>query len=228
MNKYIKNSRYYFLIILFAFNPLVVSANQDLANSKNSPLMTLLVLGDSLSASFGMERSQGWVSLLSQKLSQHRYPVQVINASISGETTQGGLQRLPALLKKHKPSLVIVELGGNDGLRGLKLSMIESNLQRIIKTIKSNNAEIMLTGIRLPPNYGQNYTEKFYKIYSDLADRENITLVPFIMDGVATSKQLMQADGIHPTREAQPILLDNVWQKLQPLLNDTIKTTQKL
>lgn len=228
MNKYLKHCSAHLLILLLAASPLASLASQNTANSKNSSLATLLVLGDSLSAAFGMEQSRGWVSLLTQKLNQHQYPVRVINASISGETTQGGLQRLPALLKKHNPSMVIVELGGNDGLRGLKLSMIESNLQRIIKTIKSHRAKILLTGIRLPPNYGQIYTEKFYKIYSDLADQENIPLVPFIMDGVATSKQLMQADGIHPTQEAQPILLDNVWQKLQPMLNDSIKTTQRL
>lgn len=207
-------------------SPLTVNAIESIASNGKNSTFTLLVLGDSLSASFGIKQSQGWVSLLSEKINQHQYPIEVVNASISGETTQGGLQRLPALLKKHNPSLVIVELGGNDGLRGLKLLMIESNLQRIVQLIKEHKAKALLTGIRLPPNYGQIYTEKFYKIYSDLADRENIPLVPFLMDGVATSKQLMQNDGIHPTQEAQPILLKNVWEKLQPLLKESLKTAK--
>lgn len=154
--------------------------------------------------------------------------MRVVNASISGETTQGGLQRLPSLLEKHAPSLVIVELGGNDGLRGLKLSLIEHNLKRIVEIIKNHNADVLLTGIRLPPNYGQIYTKKFYQIYFDLAKQQKIALVPFLMDGIATSKTLMQTDGIHPSAEAQNILLNNVWEKLKPMLDEYREHTQKL
>ncbi len=204
-----------FLVLL---NPAPVFARQDDTTSDRSHWPTLLVLGDSISAAFGIEQSQGWVSLLSQQLQNHQYRMQVINASISGETTQGGLQRLPSLLEKHKPVIVIVELGGNDGLRGLQLSMIESNLREIIETIKAENATIVLTGIHLPPNYGQIYTEKFYQIYQDLAKQQKVTLVPFLMDGVARNNALMQADGIHPTAEAQPVMLNNVWELLQPLI----------
>lgn len=207
--------------IAILLNPLPAFASQDQKFEKHSQTPTLLILGDSLSAAFGIEQSQGWVSLLTQKLQNHHYRMQVVNASISGETTQGGLQRLPSLLAKYKPVLVIVELGGNDGLRGLKLSMIKSNLRKIIEKIKTDNANtyIVLAGIRLPPNYGQVYTEKFYQIYQDLSKQENVTLVPFFMDGVAKDSAMMQADGIHPTAEAQPVLLKNVWDILQPLLS---------
>ncbi len=214
------------ILAAILLNPLVAMAGQDNLPDRHSPGPTLLVLGDSLSAAFGIEQSQGWVTLLSQKLQNHQYRMQVVNASISGETTQGGLQRLPSLLVKHKPVLVIVELGGNDGLRGLKLSMIESNLRQIIENIKASNANILLTGIRLPPNYGQIYTEKFYQIYQDLAKQEKVALVPFLMDGVAKDSAMMQPDGIHPTADAQPVLLKNVWVILQPLLNRYLAQTE--
>ena len=213
------------IAITILFYPVGSVAGKQVAGKSISNLPALLVLGDSLSASFGIEKSQGWVSLLTQKLEHHQYRMKVINASISGETTQGGLQRLPSLLAKHNPAVVIVELGGNDGLRGLKLSMIESNLGEIVKLIKNENASIVLAGIRLPPNYGQIYTEKFYQIYRKLAKQQNIALVPFIMEGVATDSNLMQADGIHPTAEAQPVLLKNVWEILQPMLTKYLATT---
>jgi acyl-CoA thioesterase-1 len=208
-------------------NPLASFASQNSQPVNQPPSPTLLILGDSLSTAFGIEQSQGWVSLLTRKLQNHHYRMQVINASISGETTQGGLQRLPSLLSKHKPVMVIVELGGNDGLRGLKLSMIKSNLRQIIEKIKAENANIVLAGIRLPPNYGQIYTEKFYQIYQDLSKQENVTLVPFFMDGVAKNSAMMQADGIHPTAKAQPVLFNNVWEILRPLLSRYMAQTEK-
>jgi len=177
------------------------------------------VLGDSLSASFGIEQSRGWVPLLENKLMEIHSPFRVVNASISGETTQGGVQRLPALLAKHNPAIVILELGGNDGLRGLSLSMMRNNLQTLITKTMATNSRILLVGIRLPPNYGQSYTEQFHQTYIDLAQTHKIPLVPFLLDGVAKHQDLMQPDGIHPKAEAQPIVLSNIWDKLKPLLD---------
>lgn len=215
----------YLGLIATLYFPQNSLANDQVTAKNSSGQATLLILGDSLSASFGIEQSQGWVSLLSRKLDNHQYRMRVVNASISGETTQGGLQRLPTLLEKHKPAMVIIELGGNDGLRGLNLSMIESNLREIIKLLKRDTAKIVLTGIRLPPNYGQVYTEKFYQVFQNLARQENVPLVPFIMEGVATDNSLMQADGIHPTAEAQPVLLENMWKVIEPLLNQQRTST---
>ena len=214
----------FFAAAVFSTNPSL--ANPQPTKNENPEWPTLLILGDSLSASFGIEQSQGWVSLLRQKITSGQYPMRVINASISGETTQGGLQRLPALLKKYNPKIVVVELGGNDGLRGLKLSMIKANLLSIIETIEYTDASILLVGVRLPPNYGQIYTGQFFKIYSDLATDKNISLVPFLLDGIATNGSLMQSDGIHPTAEAQPALLENIWKTLHPMIEERIVTSE--
>ena len=178
------------------------------------------MLGDSLSASFGIEHSSGWVSLLEQKIHDSGFSFRVVNASISGETTQGGLQRLPDLLSKYHPAVVVLELGGNDGLRGLNLAMVQNNLQSMIAKTLSSKANILLVGIRLPPNYGQIYTDQFHQIYIDLAQANKIPLVPFILDSIATNQDLMQPDGIHPTAKAQSIMLENVWVKLKPLLDN--------
>ena len=178
----------------------------------------ILVLGDSLSASFGIDHSNGWVSLLEQKLINNYYNYHIVNASISGETTHGGLQRLPKLLAKYQPRLVIIELGGNDGLRGLSIEMIKSNLQTMISKTAETHADILLVGMRLPPNYGKLYTESFYQMYVDLGQDNKIPVVPFLLDGIATNDNLMQSDGIHPRVEAQPLILKNVWNKLKPLL----------
>lgn len=180
----------------------------------------ILVLGDSLSASFGIDQSKGWVSLLEQKLDKNYFNYRIVNASISGETTQGGLQRLPKLLSKYQPQLVIVELGGNDGLRGLNIEMIKSNLQTMISKTANNHADILLIGMRLPPNYGKFYTDSFHQMYVDLGQANKIPVVPFLLEGIATKDNLMQADGIHPRVEAQPLMLDNVWTQLKPLLSN--------
>lgn len=179
----------------------------------------ILVLGDSLSASFGIDQSNGWVSLLEQKLNKNHYDYRIINASISGETTHGGLQRLPGLLTKHQPHLVIIELGGNDGLRGLNIDTIKSNLQTMISKSTATHANILLIGMRLPPNYGKFYTDSFYQMYVDLGVANKIPVVPFLLEGIATKGKLMQSDGIHPRVEAQPLMLDNIWVQLKPLLS---------
>ncbi|SMR75499.1 acyl-CoA thioesterase-1 [Marinobacterium sediminicola] len=185
-----------------------------------SPLQakTLLVLGDSLSAAYGLPADQGWVSLLEQELKQRRLAERVINASISGETSSGGLQRLPRLLSDYRPDLVLLELGANDGLRGTPLQVMEQNLRRMVELSRNSGAEVLLIGIRIPPNYGPQYTQRFYSIYPGLAQEYQLPLVPFLLERVALKPQLMQADGLHPTAAAQPILLQTVWPHLYPML----------
>ncbi len=184
----------------------------------------LLVVGDSLSAAYGIDGSDGWVSLLQAKLAQHRYPHRVINASISGDTTRGALTRLPRALERHRPQVVIIELGGNDGLRGISLQEMESNLTDMVHMSQRQDAKVLLLGMRLPPNYGPAFTKRFHAIYHTVADRAQAALVPFFLEGVATDRALMQADGIHPSAAAQPRLLDNVWPQLQPLLTPSVTT----
>ncbi len=185
-----------------------------------SPLQakTLLVLGDSLSAAYGIPADQGWVHLLEQELKQRKWADRVINASISGETSSGGLQRLPRLLSDYKPDLVVLELGANDGLRGTPLGIMEQNLRQIVELSRQSGADVMLVGIRIPPNYGPQYTQRFYSIYTDLAKEYALPLVPFLLERVALKPQFMQSDGLHPTAAAQPILLQTVWPHLAPLL----------
>ncbi|WP_041523735.1 arylesterase [Gilvimarinus agarilyticus] len=181
---------------------------------------TIVVLGDSLSAGYGMALKQGWVQLLRERLAQQdntsRY--QVINASVSGETTQGGLSRLDALLKTHQPEIIIVELGGNDGLRGQPIKLMRQNLTDIIKKAQAASATVLLVGMQIPPNYGARYTQLFAKVYPELAEQLNVPLVPFLLEGIALEPELMQKDGIHANMGAQATLLDNVWPFLQPLL----------
>ena len=179
---------------------------------------SVLVVGDSLSAAYNMNVKAGWVALLEQRLAQHKPPYQVVNASISGDTTAGGLARLPALLTQHKPAVVIVELGGNDGLRGLSPDQAKRNLAVMITRAQSSGAKVLILGVKLPPNYGTRYTERFQKLYRELAAEKRVPLVPFILDGVATKNDLMQSDGLHPNERAQPRILENVWGQLQRLL----------
>jgi acyl-CoA thioesterase-1 len=179
---------------------------------------TLLVVGDSLSAAYGIPQSEGWVSLLEQELKQRNSRLRVVNASISGETSSGGLSRLPRLLEDYRPVLVLLELGANDGLRGTPLDIIEQNLRRMIELSQAADARVLLIGIRLPPNYGPQYTERFYQIYPKLAQAYGLPLVPFLLESVATDPRLMQRDGLHPNSDAQPILLQTVWKQLGPLL----------
>ena len=185
--------------------------------------ITLLVYGDSLSASYGIEQEQGWVNLLKSKLRSEKLPVDVVNGSVSGETTTGGLARLPAMLDSYQPELLILELGGNDGLRGLPLDLMRENLASMIDLAKASGAEVILTGIQIPPNYGPRYTAPFFEIYSALAKQKLLPLVPFLIDGIPQQPELMQNDGIHPRAEAQSMILDNVWPILKPQLEILLK-----
>ncbi|HYQ37539.1 MAG TPA: arylesterase [Pseudomonas sp.] len=179
---------------------------------------TLLVVGDSISAAFGLETRQGWVSLLGERL-QHEAPQwRVVNASVSGDTSAGGLARLPALLAAHAPQLVVIELGGNDGLRGLPPAQLQQNLAAMIGQSRAAGARVVLLGMKLPPNYGPRYGQAFERVYAELGQQERVALVPFFLDRVGGVGGLVQLDGIHPTAEAQPILLENLWPVLRPLL----------
>ena len=176
------------------------------------------MLGDSLSSAYGIDVDAGWVQLLQDRIDSGGADYRVVNASISGDTTNGGAARLPAALEKHAPAVVVVELGGNDGLRGLPLSVTRANLERIIVDAKKSGAQVLLLGMRLPPNYGPAYTQAFYAIYEELAERHGVARVPFFLEGVGGVDGMMQSDGIHPVAEAQPVMLDNVWPHLEPLL----------
>lgn len=182
---------------------------------------TVLVMGDSISAAFGLETQQGWVALLSNKLTTKSTEFKVVNASVSGETTAGGLARFPDLLRKHQPQIVIIELGGNDGLRGLSLEYMAHNLTTMLQQAQEQDATVLLLGMRLPGNYGRRYTEAFYQVYQDVAKQHNVALVDFFLDGVGGVSGMMQADGVHPTQAAQPLLLKNAWRALGPLLSES-------
>lgn len=175
-------------------------------------------MGDSLSAAYGIETSQGWVALLGQRLQAGGYDYQVVNASVSGDTSAQGLTRLPLELAAHRPAIVILELGANDGLRGLSVSSLQENLAHIIRLAEKAGAKVLLVGIYLPPNYGQQYTEQFAGVYPRLAKQFHLPLVPFLLAGVAEHRDLMQADGLHPIAGAEPRVLENVWSQLEPLL----------
>ena len=178
----------------------------------------ILVIGDSLSAAYGIQQERGWVALLQQRLEDQAFGYQVVNASISGDTTRGGLSRLQAALQRERPWLLIIALGGNDGLRGFSPEQTRSNLRGMITLGREAGAKVLLLGVKLPANYGRAYTEKFHRIYLELAREQDVALVPFFLEGVAETRALMQPDGIHPAAEAQPRILDNVWTGLAPLL----------
>ena len=183
---------------------------------------TILVFGDSLSAGYGVPQGQGWVALLAQKLAQNKSNdasyYNVINASISGETTSGGLARFSAALVSHKPNIVILELGANDGLRGLPISEMQSNLSQMVKQAKTAKVKVLLIGMKIPPNYGLKYSKNFTQMYANIGKQYKIALVPFLLEGVAGKPTLIQDDGLHPTAIAQPALLSSVWIQLDGLL----------
>ena len=179
---------------------------------------TILVFGDSLSAEYGLPRGTGWVRLLSDRLAKEAAQYSVVNASISGETTSGGRTRLPRLLQQHRPSIVVLQLGANDGLRGLSLAAMRENLAAMIRDSVGAGARVLLIGIRIPPNYGREYSERFAAVYTQLAREERVALVPFLLDGFADDLDLFQADRIHPGERAQARMLDTVWTQLAPLL----------
>ena len=179
----------------------------------------ILIIGDSLSAGYGMTLDASWPRLLQQRLNDNGHSYRVFNSSISGDTSQGGLARFPRLLGKHQPEIVIIELGANDGLRGIGVDVTRKNFRQMIESSLSIGATVILAGMRLPPNYGQAYTEKFHAMYAELAKRYGLLLVPFLMEGVALDPDLMQDDGIHPNAQAQSVLLANVWTVLEPALD---------
>ncbi|MDH5470698.1 MAG: arylesterase [Gammaproteobacteria bacterium] len=178
----------------------------------------ILIVGDSLSAAYGIPVENGWVSLLQERLDTRGYRYKIINASISGDTTANARARLTRALASHEPAVVLLALGGNDGLRGLSLAAMKSNLDTMISSVQEACAQVLLIGVQLPPNYGSRYTEKFQDIYHELARERDITLLPSLVDGIGTEQDLMQADGIHPNATAQPLIRDRVWEALVPLL----------
>ncbi|MDG2376784.1 MAG: arylesterase [Woeseiaceae bacterium] len=186
------------------------------ANSAGGP--TVLVFGDSLSAGYGLDVDQSWTTLLQSRLQSQGYEHRVINASISGETTEGGRTRIAPAMNNFSPDLVILELGGNDGLRGFPSELMKANLRAIIETARGGGASVVLLGIRIPPNYGPRYTQAFERVYRELADELNVPWIEFFMEGVALNDELMQDDGIHPNAEAQPLLLDNAWPIIREAL----------
>jgi len=195
------------LILLLAFFTQVALAKPP----------TILVMGDSLSAGYGINEQQGWVYLMQQELAKKQL-ANVVNASVSGETSSGGLTRLPALLSKHKPEIVIIELGGNDGLRGQPLKIMQENLQTMIDASQTAGAKVILAGMQIPTNYGPRYTKEFKATYPALAEKNKTALIPFLLEDVAGHADLIQKDGIHPTAEAQPIIVKNVLPVLLPLI----------
>lgn len=186
--------------------------NPQLANHN------ILVIGDSLSAEYGIRRGAGWVQIVQERLQHEQLDYSMQNASISGDTTSGGLSRMPAALKQHQPAIVIIELGSNDALRGLSLDMSKSNLADMIRLAKESGARVLLVGMHIPLNYGRTYTERFHNMFKELAHEHSLAFVPFLLDGIAMEKNMFLDDGLHPNEAAQPAIADNVWRELQPML----------
>lgn len=182
---------------------------------------TILVIGDSLSAGFGLDLEDTWVTLLQARLDEEGYGYRVVNASISGDTTGNGLRRLPRALNIHQPEIVLIELGGNDGLRGISTALMQENLAQMIQAARAQDTHIVLAGMLMPPNYGDDYTAEFAAVYPALAEQYATPLIPFFLEGVALDASLLQADGIHPNKQAQPILMETVWITLEPVLESS-------
>ena len=203
---------------------LLTSVVQAAAADRNP---TVLILGDSLSAGYGMSEQESWVSLLRDRLAAEGYGYAVVNASLTGDTTGSGLKRLPRTLALHRPAIVIIELGGNDGLRGIPIKVMRDNLAAMIELSRAAGAEVILAGMQIPTNYGSGYTQAFTAVYPDLARQYRVALVAFFLERVALDLDLIQADGIHPTAEAQPLLLENVWPVLEKKLRKSPKTAAR-
>jgi len=195
-------------LVFVAWSPQVLAANP-----------VILIYGDSLSAGYGLAQQQGWVTLLEKKIDSEHYPYTVINASISGETTSGGLSRFASTLTKTQPAVVVLELGANDGLRGLPVKNMANNLKSMIEQSKKAGAKVLLLGMKIPPNYGPKYSQSFSDTYAQLSKEHKVTLVPFMLENVAAKRELIQDDGLHPNLTGQPIILENIWPSLQRLLN---------
>lgn len=206
-------------VIQTALQMLLALMLASIAMTAHSASKTVLVLGDSLSAEYGLIRGQGWVSLMQKEMGKERIEAQVVNASISGETTSGGKARLQTLLDKHHPSIVVIELGGNDALRGLSLAATRDNLQAMANESKKAGAKVLIIGMQIPPNYGADYAKRFAALFADVAKESKSSLVPFMLAGVAQRSELFQADRIHPTAEAHPIIFNNIWPQLKRLLS---------
>ncbi|NNG25812.1 arylesterase [Telluria aromaticivorans] len=206
--------------MLAVLKKLTVVAILTLAASSSaySAPKTVLVVGDSLSAEYGITRGAGWVALLEQKMKAEKIQASVVNASISGETTIGGRTRLPALLDQHRPDVVVIELGANDGLRGLPVASAEGNLRAMIDMAHKKKAKVMLVGMRMPPNYGRAYTESFFNMFKKVSNETKSPLVPFMLEGVADKPALFQQDRLHPTAAAHPIILNNIWPQFATLV----------
>jgi acyl-CoA thioesterase-1 len=190
------------------------------SGSAYSAPKTILVVGDSLSAEYGLARGSGWVALLDQKLKAEKLDAHIVNASISGDTTSGGRSRLPALLTQHKPNIVVLELGANDGQRGLPIAAAEDNLRTMISLARQNKAKVLLVGIHMPPNYGRAYTERFTGMYRELSTNMKVPLVPTLLQGVELAPTNFQADRLHPLATAHPVILNNIWPQLAPLIKE--------
>lgn len=204
------------LILRGVFVLLLWAVAAPLSATSTAP--AILIVGDSLSAGFGIEVSDGWVALLQDRLSAEGYEYRVVNASISGDTTSGGLRRLPRALERHQPAITILELGGNDGLRATPVPVIRENLDQMVQLTRAAGSEVILAGMQLPPNYGAAYTEAFAAVYRDLAEETEIELIPFFLEGVALNPEKLLPDMIHPNEDGQPVLLENAWQALKPML----------
>lgn len=193
-----------------------------LVMAETASKQTILVFGDSLSAAYGIPKEQGWVNLVAQRVKDNQLPYEVANASVSGETTAGGLSRLPAALKQFKPSIVVIELGANDGLRGLPLDAMKNNLEKMIQASQQANAQVVLLGMFIPPNYGPKYTNGFKAVFLDLSEKYKTPFIPFFLDGISGHSDLVLEDGLHPNVNAQRKILENVWPTLKPLLKNNV------
>jgi acyl-CoA thioesterase-1 len=205
----------------------VIAACAFALASVSSNAATVLVYGDSLSSGYGLPREQGWVNLLEKRLHAEKLDYKVANASISGETTLGGVNRIEAALRSHRPAIVILGLGANDGLRGGNLDAMRANLESMVDASRKAGARVLLIGMRIPPNYGMSYTEKFHRAFGETARQKKLPLVPFLFEGFAEKREYFQTDGIHPNAEAQPVMLDTVWKELRPLLKGGGTGTRK-
>jgi len=200
------------------FTALLASVVLSVPAPADTRAPAILVVGDSISAGYGLAANEGWVALLQSRLKSQGYGYRVVNASVSGETTTGGLARLPRALSVHRPAIVVIELGGNDGLRGLPLETSRANLERMITLSKGAGARVLLLGMRIPPNYGARYSEGFEKVFRDLARQHKLAFEPFFLSKIALEQGMIQEDGLHPTAKAQPVMLDTMWPALKPLL----------
>jgi len=214
-----RKARELFVLTLFLFVSALAAAQEPAQAMPIATQRTLLVMGDSLSAAYGLAAEQGWVALLGERMRHEKPDWRVVNASISGETTAGGAARIQAALREHEPALVAIELGANDGLRGLPLEQARANLERMIAAAKTSGARVLLIGIRIPPNYGPDYALVFDAIYTDLSKQHNTALLPFLLEPIAAERDAFLPDNLHPTAASQPKLLDHVWTALAPLLD---------